>query len=153
MEKSVELGVKSITPFVSDFSYIKSKNRVSESKVKRWATIAKSACQQSGRGHALDLKGVLSLPEALSEAASPDSLNLFAYEKAQSLSLKSYIATHRLREKENVNIFVGSEGGFSQKESDLFSSFKIQPISLGQQILRVETACVALISSIKYELS
>lgn len=153
VEKSVELGVKSLKPFVSEFSYIKSTSRVSESKVKRWKAIVRSACQQSGRGYEMELDDVSTLEKALSGLGSSSALNLFAYEKAEPVSLKDYVNKNGIKDKENINIFVGSEGGFSQEEVRLFSSYGIEPISLGEQVLRVETACVAMISSIKYELS
>ncbi len=48
-------------------------------------------------------------------------------------------------------VFVGSEGGFSLEEVELFAKEGLNPTSLGEQILRVETACLALLSVIKYE--
>jgi 16S rRNA (uracil1498-N3)-methyltransferase len=58
----------------------------------------------------------------------------------------------KARHLEHLWIFVGSEGGFSLEEVDLFAQFGLNPVSMGEQILRVETACLALVSIIKYEL-
>ena len=49
-------------------------------------------------------------------------------------------------------IFVGSEGGFSGKDIELFRNYNILPVSLGDQVLRVETACVTLLGVLKYHL-
>jgi 16S rRNA (uracil1498-N3)-methyltransferase len=47
--------------------------------------------------------------------------------------------------------FIGSEGGFSEREVELFQSLDLKPVTLGTQVLRVETACVATVSIIKYD--
>ena len=56
------------------------------------------------------------------------------------------------RQLDRLWLFVGSEGGFSDAEVQFFKEQHLPPVSLGEQILRVETACVALVSVIKYEI-
>ena len=53
---------------------------------------------------------------------------------------------------ENVWLIVGSEGGFSQNEVVSMQKLGLDPVTLGQQILRVETACLTLVAVLKYEL-
>lgn len=162
IEKSVELGVASLRLFTSDYSFVKSASRISESKISRWKGIVSSASQQSGRGELMALPPVLGLKDLVAETQDRDDIFSFvAYEKlsesGEALSLKSHLEASLSDEKvsslDSIMIFVGSEGGFSEKEAELFIKSGVMPVSLGSQILRVETACLALISSIKYQLS
>ena len=50
-----------------------------------------------------------------------------------------------------IYFFIGSEGGFSKEECVLMQEADIKPVTLGAQVLRVETACVAVASILKYE--
>ena len=58
-------------------------------------------------------------------------------------------------EKENLDeiwVFIGSEGGFSPNEVSIFKSYHIHPVTLGEQILKVETACLTVLGVLKYML-
>ena len=46
---------------------------------------------------------------------------------------------------------MGSEGGFSDREVELFEAHNLLPVSLGEQVLRVKTACLSLVSIVKYQ--
>jgi 16S rRNA (uracil1498-N3)-methyltransferase len=52
---------------------------------------------------------------------------------------------------ENLWLIVGSEGGFSDKEVTEMKQLGLDPVTLGPQVLRVETACMTLVSVLKYE--
>ncbi len=168
LEKSVELGVHSIQPFFSDYSFIRKQEDVLDKKMARFQKIIQGATQQSGRGDFMPILPALSLTELLKnfnrekEQASltPGSLvsGLFAYEGEAETSLKSYLQEilQNLKtspEIQKIFVFVGSEGGFSIQEVELFKKYSLKPITLGSQVLRVETACVALVGVIKYELA
>ena len=152
VEKSVELGVKAIHPFTSDYSFVKKKSAISENKFKRWEKIVVSATQQCGRGELMQLHeptDFSSLVEKFNLQSSAQGL--FMYEGETQMSLRQ--ATHALRGEKIQQIwaFIGSEGGFSNNEVEFMKMNKLMPISLGEQVLRVETACVALASILKYE--
>ena len=151
LEKSVELGAHTIHPFFSDFSFIRKQEDVLKKKLERWHKIVQSATQQSGRGELMQIAEVQPLESLLkSFNHSGQSVGLFAYEGEGQLSTSQAIQTLRSRNPREVWLFVGSEGGFSDREVQLFQSFCLPPVTLGQQVLRVETACVALLSVIKY---
>ncbi|RYG62258.1 RsmE family RNA methyltransferase [bacterium] len=79
---------------------------------------------------------------------------LFAYEGASTLNMKQYAAELRSRDQvlpKDIWIFVGSEGGYSEAEVLRMQNLALHPVTLGPQILRVETACMALVSVLKYE--
>lgn len=157
LEKAVELGVYEIHPFFSDYSFVKSQKNVLESKASRFEKIIQSATQQTGRGDWMKVAPACDLHELLSQYQSlPRTDGVFAYEGAGELSLKAALEGVRTKATtftnlENLWIFVGSEGGFSTQEVEIFKKVNLFPVSLGQQVLRVETACVTLLSVIKYQ--
>ena len=151
MEKAVELGVYKIHPFFSDYSFVKTQKSVLQNKRSRFEKIIQSATQQSGRGDWMGLEDPCDLHDILQRfQGSAQARGLFAYEGSGELSLKQAMAADG--NIENLWIFVGSEGGFSTQEVEIFKKVNLFPISLGQQVLRVETACVTLLGIIKYEL-
>ncbi|MCB9073236.1 MAG: 16S rRNA (uracil(1498)-N(3))-methyltransferase [Bdellovibrionaceae bacterium] len=152
VEKSVELGVYKIWPFVSDFSYFKSQKGVMQEKSKRFQKIIQGATQQTGRGTLLEMAEVGTLTETLAVfSQSSKASGIFAYEGEGGKPLHQVLPAVNT-DSENIWLFVGSEGGFSQPEVEAFKKINLFPVSLGQQVLRVETACVTLLSIIKYQL-
>lgn len=159
IEKSVELGVAEIRPFVSEFSFLRSVSEVSGNRVQRWQKLVQGATQQSGRGELMTIQPVTTLPNLLSEFNRTESAaGLFLYEGEARCEvgelprgLGDAIGDLKGKSLDQVWVFVGSEGGFSHAEVKLFGEAELNPISLGDQILRVETACLALASIIKYE--
>lgn len=152
LEKSVELGVHSIHPFFSEFSFIRTQSDVFEKKQPRFEKIIQGATQQSGRGELLKLHDPTELQTLLQTFNRlTNGQGLFAYEGEAVLSAREGLAEIRSRNPEEVWVFVGSEGGFSEREVELFRSVGLKSVTLGSQVLRVETACVALTSIIKYD--
>lgn len=156
LEKAVELGVNKIHLAYSDFSFIRNQDKTIAGKWERWQKIIKSATQQSGRGRLMELVPPQPL-DYFFGSINRDSgeLGLFAYEGEGMLHLKQALKEQRVdsgaKEMNKVWVFVGAEGGFSDKEVATFVQKDLKPVTLGAQVLRVETACVALISVIKYE--
>jgi 16S rRNA (uracil1498-N3)-methyltransferase len=157
VEKAVEMGVSSILPFFSDFSFIR--KNLPEGKVERWQKIVISATQQSGRGELMKITEPVDWPEML-KTINPNASNwcLFAYEGDSVLDIKQHLLKARENAvkntsggPENLWIIVGSEGGFSEKEVSEMRQLGLYPVTLGPQVLRVETACMTLVSVLKYE--
>lgn len=151
-EKAVELGVRRIVPVLSDYSFAKN-SKIIEEKRKRLEKIVEGATRQSARGTLLEISSPVALDAALKEINRNDSLvGLFAYEGEAKLGLKQALKASRYRDAQEIAILVGSEGGFSHQEVQLCRENGLDPVSLGEQVLRVETACVTLISVLKYEM-
>lgn len=149
VEKAVELGVSRIEPFFSEYSFVR--KALPENKVERWNKIVISATQQSGRGDLMEITEARDLQEVLKKFnQSPSAKGLFAYEGQSTLSIKNAVKSSQTN-MEEFWIFVGSEGGFSRNEVELFKSQGLEPVTLGDQVLRVETACIALLAILKYE--
>lgn len=153
IEKAVELGVKSIQPFFSDYSFIRSSDALSLNKIQRWEKIVVSATQQSGRGDLMPVHKPMTFNE-IKTLFNPNqgSVGLFAYEGDSALDIKSALTVQKNKCKINdLWIVVGSEGGFSTREVEEFGRLDLPPVTLGSQVLRVETACITLASVLKYE--
>jgi 16S rRNA (uracil1498-N3)-methyltransferase len=160
----VELGVHSVQPLFSDFSFIKTAKEYGDGKRERMERIVRSATEQTCRG---DLMQVLSpiqlkdwihatfsiLPPVTNQQTRPACL--FAYEGGigETRSLRGHLQALSEMSPLHVWTLVGSEGGFSDAEVKLLSEQGIPPMSLGPQILKAETACLATVSILKYELS
>lgn len=150
LEKSVELGVKEFFVVDSDYAFVKSKNRDLDKKISRWQKIIKSATQQSGRSHLMPLHTGLDLKTFVEEKTKfNNTLHIFAYEGDSSSSLKEGLGAEN-QSIDEVFIYVGPEGGFSKNEVEFFAQKGIQALTLGDQVLRVETAAISLIAAVKF---
>jgi len=152
IEKAVEMGVVAIHPFFSEYSFVRSAAMVPESKIERWQKIVVSATQQSGRGELLNISPALSWTDLQNKFnQTPNKMGLFAYEGEGQKSIKNYLQSRQTQKPQEIWLFVGSEGGFSQTEVQAFHEMGLEAVTLGEQVLRVETACIALVSVLKYE--
>ncbi|MEG1475249.1 MAG: 16S rRNA (uracil(1498)-N(3))-methyltransferase [Longicatena sp.] len=147
LQKSAELGVSQIVPFVSSRSVVKSKEEKIDKKMIRWNKILQEACEQCKRSTLVDLKEPVSFEELITYRSE---LNIIAYEDADTLSesLSRILCTHR--NITSVSIVVGCEGGFSKEEVAYLQGEGFLSVSLGARILRAETAALALTNSIVF---
>ncbi len=152
VEKLVEMGVASFHPFFSDHSFVKSVNSFPRQKLERWEKIVVSATQQCGRGELMKTYAPVDLKEILVQInQSPNHLGLLAYEGESEKSLSNYLKSHKNSNITDIWCLVGSEGGFSVQEIARLQNLGFDPVTLGRQVLRVETACLTLVSVLKYE--
>lgn len=152
IEKCVELGAFEIRPFVSDFSFLRKVSEVSDNRLARWRKLAVAATQQSGRGDLMQVHEAITLRDLLADFNRRERTGgLFPYEGEAPLGLRQALTALRNQQLDHLWVFVGSEGGFSPAEVMLFEESGLDPVTMGEQILRVETACLALVSVIRYE--
>lgn len=130
IEKGTELGVSHFHPIVSERSEKKNIN------FERARKIIKEASEQSGRG-SLPILGELT---GLEESLNNDFPCIVFHPMGDKFDRSNF-------EKEKVvGIFIGTEGGWSERELDIFKEKGVKVVSLGSQILRAETAAVAVSS-------
>ena len=152
IEKCVEMGVHTLQPLVSEFSFIRSTREISQARQERWQKINKSAVEQSGRGSLLQIPPVQELRPFVQGLNRKSSVAcLFAYEGGSPLDVRAELVRLKAAQPQEIWAVVGSEGGFSESEREFMRTVGHAPVTLGEQILRVETACFTLVSVIKYE--
>lgn len=147
IQKATELGVNSVVPFVSEFCVSRPDEKSALKKQVRYNKIALEASKQSRRGAIPEVKPQLSFGEMVSSLKSFD-LVLFFYENAEK-SLREALSGFSFRGKK-IAILVGSEGGFSKDEVKILEENGVSPLSLGNRILRCETAPLVAISAINF---
>lgn len=138
LQRSVEIGVKQVVPFESEYCVIKP----TENKKDRLEKIVLSACKQCERSVPMEVCNALSFAEMKVEIEKfkklQNSIVLFANERDG----KSFDFSV-LKNCENIAVVVGPEGGFSAKEKEELSLI-CESISLGERIYRSETASIVL---------
>jgi 16S rRNA (uracil1498-N3)-methyltransferase len=147
IQKAAELGATKISPVVSERSFLKALSKEFTGKFARWQKISLEACKQSGRAWPMSWGEPRTLEVALDEAKGNPGLFLFEGETA--LDIKSALQKF-LTPPKTLTLFIGAEGGFSPQEVEKFKAFGFEPVTLGQLVLRVETACIAILSVIEY---
>lgn len=151
VQKAVELGVYQIIPVMMKRTIVKLEDKKKElKKIDRWQTIATNAAKQSNRGMIPEVKEVMTFKEAM-EFAKTLEYSIMPYENEKDL-LTSKEAIKMSHGKSSIGIFIGPEGGFDPMEVDLATETGIVPISLGRRILRTETAGLAVVSILMFEL-
>ncbi len=149
IQKSTELGASEIIPFVSEFCTAKPKDAKSEEKkTVRRQTIAKEAAKQCGRTAVPKVSETLMFDGMLSEIRTAD-LALFCCEFESAKTLREFAKEISFFGK-TVAVIIGSEGGFSQKESEQIRAAGGISLSLGERILRAESASMYVLSALSY---
>ena len=150
IQKAVELGVHQVIPVASKRAVVKLDKKKEENKVRRWNAIAESAAKQSGRMQIPEVKGVMTLSEAFSYSEGFD-INLIPYELEEGME-KTREILGRIKPGMRAGIYIGPEGGFDREEVEAAVEKGIHPITLGRRILRTETAGMAALSILMFQL-
>ncbi|RTZ60126.1 MAG: 16S rRNA methyltransferase [Gammaproteobacteria bacterium] len=137
VQKATEVGVSQIVPVISKRSF--QKLSVIEEKLERWNRIARESLKQCGRHHMPQILSPVRLEEINPEEGF---LNLFAFEREGKNNLFEVLKFEK--PPKGANIVVGPEGGFSKEEAQNLINKGFLPVSLGNFILRAETASVAV---------
>jgi len=149
IQKVTELGIHSIHPFYSERTVIKLKPDNLAHKIDRWNEIIKSACKQCGRATLPDLNTPLLFEEMIKDAPDRKTLKILLWEDEDKVDLKRLLTS--MSSAPHVFVIVGPEGGFTLNEINLAKDAGFHIVSLGNRILRAETAAVSLLSIIQYE--
>lgn len=150
IQKAVELGAYEIIPVETKRCVVKLDDRKSAKKTARWQQISESAAKQSKRMLIPNVHEVLTFREALKYAESMD-VRLVPYELARGMQETKEILAG-IEPGQSVGIFIGPEGGFEEKEIEAAIEGGAKPITLGRRILRTETAGLAILSVLMFQL-
>lgn len=149
LQKLTEIGVDEIVLVQTKRSVAKIEDKKEDKKLERWERIIYEASKQSKRGKIPKLRGILSFKEALEDIKN-NNLNIACYENEKTNSIKNSIKGVNI---DSIGIFIGPEGGFDEEEIKLMEKNDVKSVSLGNRILRTETASVVASSIVLYELS
>ena len=148
IQKATELGIDSLHPYKSTYCVVKG---APENRVERWTKIALEACKQCNRPKPPDLHAPVDFTGFLKSAAEyPYDLKLIFWEEELQNSLHDILQQHT--DIRSVLLLIGPEGGFSPDEARQATAQGFQPVTLGSRILRAETAAIAAIAVLQYEL-
>ncbi|MCX7746843.1 MAG: 16S rRNA (uracil(1498)-N(3))-methyltransferase [Clostridia bacterium] len=149
IQKSIELGVTTIFPVITERTIVRiDQKKDAAHKVTRWQRIAIEAAKQSNRGKIPKIEFPINFDNALNISKGME-LSLIPYEKESKSKLKDIIQGKRI---EKIAVFIGPEGGFTENEIERSLLNGIKPVTLGPRILRTETAGLAVLSILMYEL-
>lgn len=140
VQKCTELGVRRIIPVSSSRSIVKLGAERADKKIQRWQDIAISACEQCGRNIVPEILPIMDFQAALSYADA--DLKLL-------MGLKQSTRLTALQKPSKVAFLVGPEGGWTEAEEALAFQAAYQAVSLGNRVLRTETAGLAAIAAMQ----
>lgn len=150
VQKAVELGVYQVIPVAMKRSVVRLDDKKASKKADRWNSIAESAAKQAGRSRIPEVTMPLSYNEALKMAEELD-VTLLPYELAGGMEVTREVI-RQIKSGQSVGIFIGPEGGFEPEEVDAAVSMGAKVITLGRRILRTETAGLATLAVLMFEL-
>lgn len=149
IQKCVELGVGRVVPVITERTVVRfDGSRDVSAKTARWQKISLEASKQCGRGRIPIVAEPVRFGKALEEARGCE-LSIIPYEKESTRGLAGCLAMGKYR---SVAVFTGPEGGFTEDEIRKAELSGAIPVSLGPRILRTETAGLAVLSILMYEL-
>ena len=149
VQKATELGVLRIIPMKTERSIVKIAGEKEETKVNRWQKIAKEAAEQSGRLIIPFVEQIRDLKEVIRISSDFDKC-IILWEMEKENTIKKFLLENK--GIKNLLILIGPEGGFSHDEVKLAKSQGFITVTIGSRILRTETASIAVLSMIDYEL-
>lgn len=147
VQKSVELGANSITGIITQNTVVKLDEKDRIKKQDRLQKIAIAAVEQCGRediptvNNIIDIKNVVFTEDVVLMCHEKSDVNIKGIVEALPRNIKS------------IAILIGPEGGFSDTDIECIKNKieNVKEISLGQRILRAETACLYVLSILGYE--
>lgn len=152
IQKAVELGAAAVVPVATKNAVVRLDEKKAQAKGKRWQAIAESAAKQSKRSRIPRIEPVMTLKEAFSFTRdSRFDLCLIPYELEEGMEgMKKALSQAAPGQK--IAVFIGPEGGFDGEEISQALEMGVCPVSLGNRILRTETAGLAILSVLMMKL-
>ncbi|TRW48141.1 16S rRNA (uracil(1498)-N(3))-methyltransferase [Aliidiomarina halalkaliphila] len=140
LQKSVELGVTSITPVFTQRCNVKLNQERLARKQDQWRKIVLGACEQSGRNWVPQVRDALALPQWLQNADTSQRVILDPYAQTRFRDIPRSAA---------YTLIIGPEGGFTDDEVQLLSDHQCLGVQIGPRVLRTETAALAAITALQ----
>ena len=148
LQKGTELGVAGFAVFRADRSVPKLAGEKLQGRIERWSRIVQEAARQSER---FDQPTITWHPTSAAAAASASNaeLKLLLWERGTPAPLRDLLEGQS--RPATIAIAIGPEGGFEPGEAEAFSFWGFTPVTLGERILRTETAALAMTAILQYK--
>lgn len=146
IQKTTELGVSRIVPFLSKRCVARPDKKEFDKKLERLRKISLEAAKQAGRGIVPEIAPLMSFDEAVCDMQGSD-IKIICYENEGKK-----LSDTGIDGSKSIAVMIGSEGGFERGEVDKAVSAGAVPVWLGKRILRCET-CPIAVSAIIMNLS
>jgi 16S rRNA (uracil1498-N3)-methyltransferase len=146
LEKATELGVRNIVPMVAARSD-KALVAAAEKRQARWEKIVAESAQQSRRVWPPKLESAVKADAAFARERA--ELKILLSEQAEAASLRDVLGA---KPSNSVALAIGPEGGWTDAELDSARKAGFAEASLGQLILRTETAVLSALAIVNFAL-
>ena len=146
VEKATELGATQLQPLLAERSSLRLDGDRAKRKQQHWQAVAVSACEQSGRNRLPLVQAPQALRACLRDAADAGSTRWLLSLDAKAHPLRT--ALSELAPGQAVTVLSGPEGGLSPEEEAAARAAGFVPVSLGQRVLRAETAPLAALAAV-----
>jgi 16S rRNA (uracil1498-N3)-methyltransferase len=147
LQKSTEVGVNKLIPIETKRCVVKIEGKKVNSKKERWNKIIKEASEQSFRCNVPEIYDILTLKELVKKEYD---LKLLCSLNKNTKNIKKVLQKNNKCDR--ILLVVGPEGGFETLEEEFLTQNGFISITLGDTVLRAETAPVVALSIINYEL-
>lgn len=147
MEKATELGVRGVYPIYTDNCALK--KSVAEGKIEKWNKVMYEASKQCERANIPRCYRLTDLKTVVEDEKYDRIIALC--EKNTNGYLKDFLKNNMPEKGQNILLIVGPEGGFSIDEFNYMKSKNLPMLSLGDLILKAETAVIVAIGNVVYE--
>ena len=144
VQKAVELGVTRIQPLVTRHTIASP----GESKAEKWRRTALEACKQCGQDTIPVIEDPLTFADWIAKPQETE-LQLVASLAEDPKNFRETLAVHP--DLESITILIGPEGDFSPEETETALTAGFIPVTLGELVLRVETATFLCLSAIRFQ--
>jgi 16S rRNA (uracil1498-N3)-methyltransferase len=145
VDKLTQLGVDEIIPLETERVVVKIGDKRNE-RLQRWNRIAESAAEQSCRSTLPHIPGILNMREMIDYTRNGYDLRIIPHLEGKKKPIKSVIDNNYRR----ILAAIGPEGDFTPEEVSEAVSAGFVPVSLGDCVLRVDTAAVAAAAYLRF---
>ena len=155
VQKAQELGASEIWPLETERSQVRMEPAQQAKVLERWRKIAQEAAKQSGSGRLIKIARPESFKQAWA-AMAEEKLAAVFHPSPAALPFRKWVDRLDPAAPVRLNLFLGPEGGFSEKEMAAVESSRknskgnIQIVSLGPSILKADTAFIGVLAALRF---
>ena len=158
IQKNVELGINKIVPVFTKRCVVTDSRGNFGKKIDRWQKVSAEAVKQCKRGIIPEITDAINFKEMVAQSVEEHDLVLFLFEDEQETTVKQVLRQKQAERTsaggsiESVALLIGPEGGFAAEEAEAIIEAGACCATLGKTILRTETAGMAALAMVMYEL-